>query len=86
MRFDSKFDGRSTQYLAPEIQHVQQTNEFVSQVQTEDSSTSLRTQVNKLQSELVRVHDHYSKVKSLHNEMYTNLVDQFMADRRKNNN
>ncbi|KAJ2961028.1 hypothetical protein NQZ79_g3661 [Umbelopsis isabellina] len=86
MEFDSKFDGRSTQYLAPEIQHIQQTNEFVGQVQTEDSSTSLRTQVNKLQSELVRVHDHYNKVKSLHNEMYTNLVDQFMADRRKNNN
>jgi pre-rRNA-processing protein IPI3 len=84
MQFDSKLDGRPTQYVAPEVRQIQNAKEFISQVQTQDSSTSLRTQVNKLQAELVRVHEHYNKVKSLHNEMYTNLVDQFMAERRKN--
>jgi pre-rRNA-processing protein IPI3 len=82
--FDGKMDGRPTQYVAPEVRNLQDTKEFVRQVQTQDSSTSLRTQVNKLQAELVRVHEHHNKVKSLHNEVYTNLVDHFMADRRKN--
>lgn len=82
--FDSKMDGRPAQYVAPEVRDIQYSKDFVQQVQTQDSSTSLRTQVSKLQAELVRVHEHYNKVKSLHNEMYTNLVDQFMADRRKN--
>jgi hypothetical protein len=80
---DGKLDGRSTQYIAPETLNVHEAKEFVQQVQTQDSSTSLRTQINKLQAELVRVHEHYAKVKTLHNEMYINLVDQFMVQRRQ---
>ncbi|CAO3694533.1 unnamed protein product [Umbelopsis ramanniana] len=80
---DGKLDGRSTQYVAPETLNVHEAKEFVQQVQTQDSSTSLRTQINKLQAELVRVHEHHAKVKTLHNEMYINLVDQFMVQRRQ---
>lgn len=48
---------------------------------TDDSSASLQNQVTGLQSELARLNEHHIKSKSLHNEMYTLLVDKFMEQR-----
>jgi pre-rRNA-processing protein IPI3 len=41
--------------------------------------------VNALQAELIRLNEHHVKTKSLHNEMYTLVVDKFMEERRTNN-
>jgi hypothetical protein len=38
--------------------------------------------VNALQAELIRLNEHHAKSKSLHNEMYTIVVDKFMEERR----
>lgn len=51
-------------------------------IQTDDSSAGLQNQVNALQAELVRLNEHHLKSKSLHNEMYTLVVDKFMEERR----
>lgn len=41
--------------------------------------------MNALQAELIRLNEHHVKTKSLHNEMYTLVVDKFMEERRTNN-
>jgi DNA repair ATPase RecN len=46
---------------------------------------ALQSQVVEVQDELVRLHDHHKKFKTLHDGMFHTLVDQFIGDRRKNN-
>ncbi|KAI8366564.1 WD40-repeat-containing domain protein [Blakeslea trispora] len=66
----------------PELEHVKKAANAVREMKTDDSSASLQQQVNALQAELVRLSEHHQKSKSLHNEMYTILVDKFMEQRR----
>lgn len=42
----------------------------------------MQNQVNALQAELIRLNEHHAKSKSLHDEMYTLVVDKFMEKRR----
>ncbi|KAI8084436.1 WD40-repeat-containing domain protein [Halteromyces radiatus] len=49
-----------------------------------DNSMALQAQLVEVQDELARLHGHHGKMKSLHDSMYHTLVDQFMADQRKN--
>jgi len=53
------------------------------QLQSGDTATSLQSQVNELQSELMRIHSHYQRVKGLHNDMYQGLVEEFMQNRKE---
>ncbi|CAG8596375.1 8309_t:CDS:10 [Acaulospora morrowiae] len=48
-----------------------------------DETLALQTQVSELQSELLRVRGHYHRVKNLHDEMYQELVSDFMSKRRE---
>ncbi|KAI9469920.1 MAG: quinon protein alcohol dehydrogenase-like superfamily [Benjaminiella poitrasii] len=65
-----------------ESQPVNKVTNAIRDMKTDDSNTGLQNQVNALQAELVRLHEHHTKSKALHNEMYTILVDKFMEDRR----
>ncbi|CAG8574537.1 11662_t:CDS:10 [Paraglomus brasilianum] len=60
-----------------------QVENITTQLQMSDTTAALESKVNELQSELSRIHGHYQRVKSLHNEMYQNLVDEFMQSRNK---
>ncbi|KAI8368005.1 WD40-repeat-containing domain protein [Choanephora cucurbitarum] len=66
----------------PELEPVQKAAHGVRELKMDDSSEGLQQQVNALQAELVRLSEHHQKSKSLHNEMYTLLVDKFMEERR----
>ncbi|KAI9264687.1 quinon protein alcohol dehydrogenase-like superfamily [Helicostylum pulchrum] len=65
-----------------ELQSVQKAADVIRDMKTDDSSASLQNQVNALQAELIRLNEHHAKSKSLHNEMYTIVVDKFMEERR----
>ncbi|KAF7732901.1 Pre-rRNA-processing protein ipi3 [Apophysomyces ossiformis] len=65
------------------LEPIRRVKETLRTINTEDSSNSLQSQITALQSELVRLHEHHSKVKSLHDEMYNTMVDEFMTKRRK---
>ncbi|CAG8783984.1 5505_t:CDS:2 [Gigaspora margarita] len=51
-----------------------------------DATTMLQTQISELQSELIRIHGHYQHVKGLHDEMYQELVTDFISKRRAEGN
>ncbi|RIB17367.1 WD40-repeat-containing domain protein [Gigaspora rosea] len=51
-----------------------------------DATTILQTQISELQSELIRIHGHYQHVKGLHDEMYQELVTDFISKRRAEGN
>ncbi|CAO3593822.1 unnamed protein product [Absidia cylindrospora] len=66
-----------------EMVPVKQVKDELISIGNENSSIALQSQVVQVQDELVRLHEHHKKVKTLHDGMYNTLVDQFMADRRK---
>ncbi|EPB86973.1 hypothetical protein HMPREF1544_06191 [Mucor circinelloides 1006PhL] len=68
--------------LTTELKPIQKASNAIRDMKTDDSSAGLQNQVNALQAELVRLNEHHLKSKSLHNEMYTLVVDKFMEERR----
>ncbi|KAG9287340.1 hypothetical protein G9A89_023711 [Geosiphon pyriformis] len=70
-------DPTSTEY-----HDLQKAKNTLMQLQSRNTTTPLQSQINELQSELLRVHDNYQKVKGLHNEMYQGLVEEFMRRRK----
>jgi pre-rRNA-processing protein IPI3 len=68
--------------LDTELKPMQEAAAALRDMKTDDSSASLQNQVTGLQSELARLNEHHLKSKSLHDEMYTLLVDKFMEQRR----
>ncbi|KAI8364741.1 quinon protein alcohol dehydrogenase-like superfamily [Radiomyces spectabilis] len=69
--------------LPSETEKIHQVENVLRQLETQDSSTALRSQITGLQAELVRLHEHHNKYKALHNETYNLMVDAFMKDRRQ---
>jgi pre-rRNA-processing protein IPI3 len=68
--------------IPTELQPVHNAAETIRDMKTDDSSAALQNQVNALQAELIRLNEHHTKSKLLHNEMYTHVVDKFMEERR----
>ncbi|CAG8455492.1 7424_t:CDS:2 [Cetraspora pellucida] len=50
-----------------------------------DEITMYQTQISELQSELIQIHSHYRHLKGLHDEMYQELVTNFISKRAKEN-
>ncbi|OZJ05442.1 hypothetical protein BZG36_01634 [Bifiguratus adelaidae] len=65
------------------LQLIHDAKQRVNQLQSQSSTTSLEMQVESLQSDLIKVHEHYHKVKALHDQMYSSLVDDFMKERTR---
>ncbi|KAG0192889.1 Pre-rRNA-processing protein ipi3 [Apophysomyces sp. BC1034] len=92
---DSRMDMKKNQRLVeagplyssipPVLESVHRARDTLRLIKTEDSSNSLQSQVTALHAELVRLHEHHSKVKSLHDDMYNTMVDEVMTKRRKRN-
>ncbi|OAD76124.1 hypothetical protein PHYBLDRAFT_186141 [Phycomyces blakesleeanus NRRL 1555(-)] len=69
--------------LPTPTESIQKAKIMLKEMKTEDSSTSLQSQVTALQSELIRLNEHHGKVKALHDELYNTMVDEFVSKRRK---
>ncbi|CAG8645129.1 15547_t:CDS:2 [Funneliformis caledonium] len=66
-----------------ELHDLQRSKQSLLQFQVDDNSSTLESQISSLQSELLRVHNQYQRVKGLHDEMYQEIVNNFMANRRE---
>ncbi|KAI8647197.1 WD40-repeat-containing domain protein [Parasitella parasitica] len=74
--------GPANSSLTTELKTIKRASNAIRDMKTDDSSAGLQNQVNALQAELVRLNEHHLKSKSLHNEIYTLVVDNFMEQRR----
>ncbi|CAG8593499.1 13548_t:CDS:2, partial [Acaulospora colombiana] len=81
------FQNRTQQSLIPEDSDAEESVVLVLSDNTKigDETTALQTKVSELQSELNRIRGHYQRVKGLHDEMYQELVSEFMTKRREGN-
>ncbi|CAO3635747.1 unnamed protein product [Cunninghamella echinulata] len=69
--------------LSSEYSFLNQARDKAKLSNQQDPSGDLQSQVVNLQNELSNLYEHHGKVKSIHNEAYHTLVDQFISDRKK---
>ncbi|ORX94622.1 WD40 repeat-like protein [Basidiobolus meristosporus CBS 931.73] len=66
-----------------DLQHARATLQSQQRQGTQDH---LRDQITDLQGELVRIHDHYQRVRNLNDELYQGAVTEFMKQQRAEHN
>ncbi|CEP07614.1 hypothetical protein [Parasitella parasitica] len=74
--------GPANSSITTELNSIKRVSNAIRDMKTDDSSAGLQNQVSALQAELIRLNEHHLKSKSLHNEMYNLVVDNFMEQRR----
>jgi len=70
--------------ISPELYDLQKAKQALHQFRADDDTSTLQSQISSLQSELLRTHNQYQRVKGLHDELYRELVTDFIAKRREN--
>ncbi|CAG8492759.1 11137_t:CDS:10 [Scutellospora calospora] len=65
---------------------LQKAKSTQNQFRNGDATTMLQTQISELKSELTRINGHYQRVKGLHDEMYQELVTDFLSKRKTKEN
>lgn len=76
-------DGASYSSLPSALKPVKDIQVALSTLNAGNSTNALQAQISALESDLLRLHEHHNKIKTLHDDMYNTMVDRFMAKRRK---
>ncbi|RGB39268.1 hypothetical protein C1646_493185 [Rhizophagus diaphanus] len=82
--FEYNFTGQAITSL--ELYDLYKAKQTLLQLQSDNNASTLQTQISSLQSELLRVHNQYQCIKGLNDELYQELLTDFIAKRRENKN
>ncbi|CAG8465532.1 2341_t:CDS:2 [Ambispora gerdemannii] len=69
--------------LSTEYHDIENAKLSLKDLQSRDTAVTLNSRISELQFELLRIHEHYQRVKGLHDEMYQGLVEEFMRQRKR---
>ncbi|PKY38151.1 WD40 repeat-like protein [Rhizophagus irregularis] len=82
--FEYNFTGQAITSL--ELYDLHKAKQTLLQLQSDNNASTFQTQISSLQSELLRVHNQYQCIKGLNDELYQELLTDFIAKRRENKN
>ncbi|GBC04692.1 hypothetical protein RclHR1_05810004 [Rhizophagus clarus] len=81
-----EYNFTSQAIASSELYDLHKARQTLLQLQSDDNASTLQTRISSLQSELLRIHNQYQCIKGLNDELYQELVTNFIAKRRENNN